>query len=329
MRAIEIDENLSIRLADREAPRCGPGDVVVRVKACGICGTDLHLAKGAYLGRYPLVPGHEIAGVVEETGSEVGRCRPGDRVAVEPNIACGNCVSCLRNRPNLCLEWRAIGITLPGGFAERVVAPERNVFPIGDLDFETGALVEPLSCVLHGLEMAPGNAADRVLLLGLGPIGRLMRLALGLRVAVPIDVVETNRARLEALGTECRGKRISDTSEIERDAYDLVVDATGSAEVQEQTIDWVAPGGAILLFGVARPGQTFAIEPFRLFRKEISLHSSYTSRNNSHEAVRLLRRGAADWKSVVSRSLPLEDFTRGIELMERHSEGVGKIIIIP
>jgi D-arabinitol dehydrogenase (NADP+) len=177
-------------------PDPAPDEVVVRVMASGICGTDVHIFRGEYLGGYPVIPGHEFAGVVEAVGSQVTRFQVGDRVAVEPNIACDNCEACLNNRQNFCQNWQAVGVTRLGGMAQCTTAPEKVVFPIGDLSFEAGAFVEPLSCVLHGLERLDPEMADKVVILGAGPIGMLLLQGVRLRGASQVTVVDKNEARL-------------------------------------------------------------------------------------------------------------------------------------
>ena len=115
MKCVVIEQPNEISVLDRDAPEPGPGQLMVQVMASGICGTDLHIYRGEYMGKYPVIPGHEFSGVVAAVGSGVTRFQVGDRVAVEPNIACDNCINCLNNRQNFCLNWQAIGVTLPGG----------------------------------------------------------------------------------------------------------------------------------------------------------------------------------------------------------------------
>lgn len=152
MKSAVILQPKRIETQEHPIPQPLPGELLVRVMASGICGTDVHIFQGEYLGSYPITPGHEFSGVVEQVGSAVTRFKIGDRVAVEPNLPCDNCVNCLNNRQNFCLNWQAIGVTRPGGMAEYVCVPEKAAFDIGDLPFEQGVFMEPLSCVLHGLE---------------------------------------------------------------------------------------------------------------------------------------------------------------------------------
>jgi D-arabinitol dehydrogenase (NADP+) len=329
VKSIKVLEPGRLVLEERQMPAAGPGDVLVKVMACGICGTDVHIWRGEYLGSYPVVPGHEFSGIVEAVGSGVTRSRPGDRVAVEPNVACDNCPSCLNNRQNFCLNWQGIGVTRPGGFAQYALAPERAVFAIGSLGFEEGAFMEPLSCVLHGLERARISAGANIAVLGAGPIGILLlesALALG---AAAATVAERNPARL-AFARTCGARTVvSSLDELEKDGYDLVIDATGSPPVMARTIDFARPGGTVLLFGVPPTGAKMEIEPFVIFRKGLTVLSSYTSVRNSFQALRLMQQGRVPVTRVVSHRLPLEEFTRGIELIETGADDVKKVLLLP
>jgi D-arabinitol dehydrogenase (NADP+) len=192
METIVIQKPKEIKLVERDIPEPDPGEVLIEVMASGICGTDIHIFNGEYLGAYPVIPGHEFSGVVMSTGNLITRFKVGDRVAVEPNIACDNCIHCLNNRQNFCLNWQAIGVTLPGGMEQYVTAPEKAVFSIGDLPFEQGAFMEPLSCVVHGVERARLKLADQVAILGAGPIGNLILQISRLRGTAQLTVLENN-----------------------------------------------------------------------------------------------------------------------------------------
>ena len=329
MRAAVIERPGTIALKDLPVPDLGDGDVLIRVKASGICGTDLHIFRGEYLGGYPVVPGHEFSGIVERVGPKTGRIRVGDRVAVEPNIACDNCPACLGMRQNFCENWQAVGVTLPGGMAELVVAPEKAVFSIGDLPFEAGAFIEPLSCVLHGVERAAFRLGDRVLIIGAGPIGILLSKAIQLQGAREITQVDRNEARLALAGRSGAAHVEASLDAIEAEAYDVVVDATGVPALMEKTLAYARKGGKILLFGVPPNGADLTLPAFTIFRHGLTILSSFTSVRNSIQAARLLISGRLDVSPLVSHRLPLADLEKGIGLLERGAEGVLKVLIQP
>ena len=147
MKAAFYEARHEVSVHDTPKPEPGPKDILIRVRACGICGTDLHIYDGDFGGPFPLIGGHELAGDVVAVGPEtLGEVRVGQRVAVNPNVFCGSCFFCRRGQVNHCLRWSAIGVTRDGGFADFVVAPESNVYPIGDMDYELAAFIEPISC---------------------------------------------------------------------------------------------------------------------------------------------------------------------------------------
>jgi 2-desacetyl-2-hydroxyethyl bacteriochlorophyllide A dehydrogenase len=331
MKALIIDEPGKARVADIPRPVPALGEVLIRVERCGICGTDVHIFRGEYLGSYPITPGHEFSGEVVEVGPGVSSFVPGDRVAVEPNISCDSCPACLSNRQNFCENWKAVGVTLPGGMAEYVVAPAKAVFGIGDLDFAAGTFVEPLSCVLHGMQRAAPELADDILVLGAGPIGILLLKTALARGASAVTVVDRAPSRL-ALAAAEGGKvttTLSSIDEIPRDRYDLVIDATGVPSIMGKTTQWARPGGRILLFGVPPSGAQLTLDAFTVFHKGLTLMSSYTSVRNSIQAVRMLRSGRIDVSVLVSHELPLERFAEAVEMIGKGADGVLKVLMAP
>jgi D-arabinitol dehydrogenase (NADP+) len=329
VKAALILQPKQIEMQELPLPALAPGEALVRVMASGICGTDVHIFQGEYMGSYPIIPGHEFAGVIEQVGSAVTRFKVGDRVAVEPNLPCDNCVNCLNNRHNFCLNWQAVGVTRPGGMAQYVTVPEKAIFDIGDLPFEQGAFMEPLSCVLHGLERLDLAVASKVLLLGAGPIGLLLLQGLRLNGAAELVVVDKNPARAALAQSLGADRSLTSLDEIERDSYDAVVDATGAVAVMGQTLDFARPGGRILLFGVPPSGQKMTVEAFPIFRKGLTILSSFTSLRNSYQALGLLKSGQVSVEGLISHRLPLEELQRGIELIERGSEPVYKVMMLP
>ena len=316
-------------IEEKEIPKAAPGEVLIKVMASGICGTDIHILRGSYMAQYPVVPGHEFSGIIEELGEGVSRFEVGNRVAVEPNIACNNCFNCLNNRQNFCLNWQGVGVTRPGSMAQYVVAPENAVFDIGKISFEEGAFVEPLSCVLHGLGKVKISMGARVAIIGAGPIGVLMLAAVRRRGAVGITIVDKVKSRLDFAGE--RGADICrmDIEELERDTYDVVIDASGSIKVLRQTLDFARYGGTVLWFGVPPAGELLEIEPFIIFRKGLHVYSSYTSVRNSYQAIDLLKSGGISVRDLISHRLPLEELAHGIELIEKGEENVKKVLILP
>ena len=329
MRALTIVQPHQAEVQEIASPEPEGRDVLIEVQACGICGTDVHILRGEYMGSYPIIPGHEFAGVVRAVGPDVRRVSVGDRVAVEPNIACDNCFACLHNRQNFCHNWEAVGVTRPGGMAQYVTAPEKTVFGLDGLSFEVGAFMEPLSCVIHGVERADVRLADRVAIVGAGPIGLLLLQVIQRQGAASITVAERQPARLDLARSFGADRAVSSADELGKEAYDVVVDATGAVAVMSKTLTWVRPGGTILLFGVPPRDTQLTLDAFAFFEKGVTVRSSFTSVRNSYQALGLLKSGQVEVEPLVSHRLPLEEFEHGVTLIEEGLDGVKKVLLLP
>ena len=330
MKAAIIEKPLSISVRDVEVPRpTRPDELVVKVMASGICGTDVHIFHGEYLGSYPMTPGHEFSGVVVAVGDKVSRFAPGSRVSVEPNISCDNCTACLNNRQNFCENWQAVGVTRPGAMAQFVLAPEKVVFDAGDIPFDQAAFMEPLSCVLHGIESA-GHPAR-------GQRGchrnRSHRDApdqdRARRGATRFTVADLSEERLAAARRDGVAEATRDVASLPSDRFDIVIDATGAPPMLSQAIRMARPGGRVLMFGVSPQGKAATIEPFQVFRKGLSIFASYTSRRNSLQALALIGSGKVRVDDLVSHRMPLDSLEAGIRKIEDRGENAMKVMIFP
>ncbi|CDX40295.1 Alcohol dehydrogenase [Mesorhizobium sp. SOD10] len=312
MKAIRFAAAGDAGMAELEMPAIRPGHALLRVHAAGLCHTDIDVLHGRYgSGAFPLVPGHEYAGTVEAVAEDVTAVKPGDRVAVDPNIPCGHCPSCAKGLTNLCATLKAYGVTENGGFAEYSLVAVDHLHPIGHLAFETAALAEPLACVLNGLGAAgvgtgghvPGNA----LVFGAGPIGLLMALSLKARGVTKVAVADISEPRLAfaaSLGLEPLGSGSQDLAARAR-GFDFVADATGIAKVVEGIIGLTADGGTALVFGVCAPDARIAVAPFEIFRRQIRLAGSHSLNRNIPQALEILSRDDGTMARLVSHRLPL------------------------
>ena len=194
MDAIQYKALGKLELQQIDTPTPAAEEVLIKVASCGLCHTDIDVLHGRYgNSSFPVVPGHEYSGVVQEIGQNVSSLSVGDRVVVDPNISCGTCRACQRGLRNLCVDLQAYGVTTNGGFSEYSVVRESGVHPIGDMDFDLAALAEPLACVLNGVGVIETAGANNALVFGAGPIGVLMALALkdaGVNDVSIVDVSE-------------------------------------------------------------------------------------------------------------------------------------------
>ncbi|MDR2517909.1 MAG: zinc-dependent alcohol dehydrogenase family protein [Spirochaetaceae bacterium] len=330
MQALVIEKPRAACVRSVPVPPVGEQDILIEVKASGICGTDAHIFRGEYLGTYPVIPGHEFSGVVAEAGAGVTRFVVGDRAAVEPNLACGICPPCLSNRQNFCGRWSALGVTRPGGMAAYAAVPEQAAFKLEkNLSFLEGAFMEPLSCVLHGLERAPVRFGDRVLVVGAGPMGLLLTQAACLHGAGAVTQVDRNQSRLERAQENGASQVRQSLEGLPQDSFDLVVDATGVPALMARAVDFARKGGAVLWFGAPPRDGKLELPAFSIFEKGLSLVSSYTSARNSLQALALLETGKIRVSPLVSHTLPLADFARAVELIETGRDNVLKVMILP
>jgi threonine dehydrogenase-like Zn-dependent dehydrogenase len=315
MKALLFEGHGSFAISALPDPVPGPGEALVATRACGVCHTDIDILHGRYgASAFPLVPGHEYAGVVEAVGEGVTRVEPGDRVAVDPNISCGTCRACRNGLFNLCQNLRAYGVTSNGGFAELSVVAEENLHPVGDMPFEVAALAEPLGCVLTGLGAVGTAGVANALVFGAGPIGLLMGLALkdrGLASVAMADVDESRLAFAEALHLTPVKAGTEDLAPF-REATDLVADCTGVPAVAESLLGYAANGGAALVFGVCPPGAHIAVEPFQVFRRQLRLLGTHSLNHNIPEALAMLARSGEAMARVISHRLDLDEVAAGL-----------------
>lgn len=321
MQAVVFEGPQRIEVKDVPAPRCGDGEVLLRVRRAGICGTDVHIYRNEYMSEFPLVPGHELVGEVIQTGRGVARFAPGDRVAVDPNLYCNQCDFCRNRQFNHCLNWQGVGITRPGAFAEQVAVPAAACYAVPEhLSDAEAAMIEPVSCVVHAmnrLEIKPGDAA---LLLGVGPMGLLLVQALRHRGVGELTAVDQQRDRLH-MATKMGATRAilagPDQATALRDAaphgYDVVVDATGVPAVVEQALSYLRPYGRYLQFGVTPRGATVALRPYDLFRYDWTLLGSFALCYTFEQAIAWMASGVIDAKPVVSTRARLADFPQVFE----------------
>ena len=308
MQAIVFREGQQVAIESLPDPAPGPGEVVIAVRASGICHTDIEILRGNYgSSAFPLVPGHEFAGEVVALGTGVSSFQCGDRVVVDPNIGCGACLACRRGRVNLCERLGAYGVTQNGGFAEYCVVSRDLVFPIGTLDWHVAALAEPLGCVLNGLSTLQGRQSGTALVFGGGPIGLLMALALKWKGAADVAIVDLSPERLNlarSFGFQGILAGSEALNSLKR-SQDFVVDATGVPEVAEGLVDYVRDGGAALFFGVCPQTARIRISPFEMFRRQISLFGTHSLNHNIRDTVPLLEQHGDEAAGIVSHRMTL------------------------
>ena len=324
MRAIVLDRPGSFRVAEVPDPTPGPGQVVVRVDCCGICGTDLHIMDGEFPPTpYPITPGHEFAGTIAAVAGDVTIDLPmGAQVAVDPSLYCGYCRRCRSGRDNLCENWAAIGDTRNGAFAEYVAVPAANVHLLPDgIDGQLGAMVEPLACAVHGLRRLGPVFGDTIVLAGAGTMGLLLLQLLVRAGAGPVTVVDRVADRLEVARKLGAAQVASALGDLEGERFEVAIDATGVPVVIDGVAGLLDRGGRLLVFGVSPAEASISLSPFRIYNDEITVTGSMAILRSFAPAVQLLGAGAVDPRPLLSAPLPLEEFGEALRRV-RAGQGI-------
>jgi len=327
-----------IRIEEMPVPSIGAGELLVRVRASGICGSDVmewYRARAA-----PLVLGHEIAGEVAAVGEGVARFRVGDRVFVTHHVPCGECRYCLRGHPSVCETLRRTHFH-PGGFAEYVRVPQINVelgtLPLPEeLSFDEGSFIEPLACVVRGQRIAGPQAGRTVLVIGSGTAGLLhvqLARARGAARVIASDIQESRLRAARELGAHVTlpAPELPDGLHAVNDGRlaDLVVVCTGADPAIQQALRSVDRGGTVLFFAPAPQGVEVKIPLFELWRDEVTVATSYAAGpQDIAEAIELLRARHVRVEEMITHRLSLAEAGRGFELVRSGQDSI-KVIIDP
>ena len=314
MKACIIHGPYKAAIQNIPVPKPGDGEVLVRVERAGVCGTDYHIYKGEYIAQYPIIPGHEFSGMIEQVGRGVSGFKPGDRVTAEPNISCGHCEYCLSKRHNHCKNWRAVGVTQHGAMAEYVIVPQQCLFPIPDeMSYATAAFVEPMACIVHGMHQLSPSIGVRELLFGAGAMGQQLIQALVHSGVSELIVVDVAAEKLE-LAKQWGATTTLLSNEVEaffaqekyQDGVEIVVDCTGIPTVIENAFKYLGYKGTYLQFGVTAQQAKVSISPFQIFQKDWKIVGSMATNLTFQAALRWVAQGRIQLAPLVSRTISLE-----------------------
>jgi L-gulonate 5-dehydrogenase len=309
MKAAIFDAPEQMHVGDWPTPPTGPDEVLVRVRATGICAGDMYIYQGKNpYANYPIIGGHEICGLIAEVGYAVKHLSPGALVVVEPFLGCGRCYPCRVGKSNCCANLQIIGVHRAGGFAEFVVAPATHIHPVPDgLPQTWAAFAEPVAIGVQACRRGDVQVGEYMLVLGAGPIGlALIEVALA-RGARPV-VTDINESRLEfarTLGAQTLKpgenllKQVLDQTDGE--GAPVVIEATGNAQAMETTVDLVAAGGRIVILGLVKRGTMVRMPGLEFTRKEMTVLGSRASVNCFPESLQLLASGKIRYPKVATQ----------------------------
>ncbi|MCA9246006.1 MAG: galactitol-1-phosphate 5-dehydrogenase [Planctomycetales bacterium] len=343
MKALLLSEYKSLQVTEMPTPELGPHDVLIRVRACGICGSDIHGYDGSSGRRIPpLVMGHEAAGEVAAVGADVQRFELGDLVTMDSMVSCGRCRFCLRGETNLCDNRRVLGVSCGdyrqhGAFAEFVAVPERIVYSLpAGLAVEHAALVEPVSIALHAVSLTPIRLGDVAVVVGTGMIGLLIVQALrwagcGRIYAVDLDDEKLQLACRLGAHAGLNPSQCDVPAEIrkltEGTGADVALEAVGATAPVECAINSVRKGGAVTLVGNLAPKIDFPLQS--VVTRQIRLIGSCASKGNYLTCLQMMADGKIDVAPLISAVAPLEQGAAWFERLYAGEKGLLKVVLQP
>lgn len=340
MKAATIAGKGIVKLKDLPTPAIGANEILVRMRTCGVCGTDIEKVHGEHI--TPPILGHEVAGEVEKTGTDVQTLKKGDRVIVHHHVSCRSCFYCKNGRETLCEAYSKSNLD-PCGFAEYFRVPETLVkggavykLP-ASMSFEEGSLVEPTACCIRALRKSGAKAGNSVAVFGAGPVGlthvQLLKLY-GLAPIYAFDILENRREMAAKLGADMALDPLSENAlktlfeNTSSRGVDYAIVATGSSKAIEQAFSCACRGGKVVLFGAPARGSVLAIDVSRLFLNETSFQSSYsTSETEMRMALDLIERKRITPSQLITHRLPLGRITEAYRLAESGKEAL-KVIVV-
>jgi L-iditol 2-dehydrogenase len=330
-----------LRLETQPKPQPGPDEVLVRVRAVGLCGTDIHYYRDGHVGpttiTKPLVPGHEFAGIVEEVGELVSGIRVGDHVAVDPALSCGRCEPCLSGYPNLCVLNRFIGVPpCDGGLREYVAHPGHLVFPYPkDLSFVEGALLEPLGVAIHSVDLPRLRLGDTVAVLGCGPIGLLIADLARRHGASEVFCTDILPWRVQAAAERgadlaLNAHEADVVAEIKKATHgrgvDIAFEVAGALETPQQAVDIVKPGGKVVITGINAEDK-IPLHSTEARRKGVTLRIVRRMKHVYPRAITLASRNMVELASLATHRYPLDQVSTAFRIADEQTPGMVKVVV--
>jgi 2-desacetyl-2-hydroxyethyl bacteriochlorophyllide A dehydrogenase len=336
MKSLIFHHENEFSVNESPVPEIGESDVLVKVIAAGICGTDMHILHGEHMVKFPVIPGHEFSGEIAEVGREVSNVRVGDRVTIDPNIVDRTCAFCRRGEINLCRNLTAVGVNSDGGFAEFCRVPAEQVYKVPDsVDIYHAAMTEPLACCLHGIDRANIAAGSTVAILGAGTIGLLILQLARIAGAGRIIVSEPDPMKRDLAGglgadvviDPCEQDVMAGIARTDEDGADVVIEAAGRPETAELAPKLARRGGTVLQFGVVSQDKLIQISPYDIFFKELTLLGAFVNPYTHARAIELLASGLVDVAPLITHRFPIEEAAKALGTAGRRD--AIKILILP
>ena len=308
MKAVVLSAVNKLAIAEVEKPKPGVKECLVKVLACGICGTDRHIYHGEYPSAKPVILGHEFGGVIEEVGSN-SKFKVGQVVSVDPNIVCGTCPDCVAERTAFCPDLTALGVNINGGLAEYVLTPDSQIYPVSDeLNPLHLAFIEPLACSIRGLDLANLKGGEKVAVLGGGVIGLLVVQLAKLAGASEIVLITRQKFRRDVALKIGATRVIDPNSEDVNTAVtnmDVVFECAGAVETFKQAQNISRRGGSVIVLGLTASDVTLEVNPFNIVVNELRIQGSFLNPLTQGRAAELVESGKLNLNILISKVVDL------------------------
>jgi L-iditol 2-dehydrogenase len=308
MKAVVLSAVNKLAIAEVEKPKPGSKECLVKVLACGICGTDRHIYHGEYPSAKPVILGHEFGGVIEEVGPN-SKFQVGQVVSVDPNIVCGKCVDCKAGRTAFCPDLTALGVNINGGLAEYVLTPDTQIYPVSkDLNPLHLAFIEPLACSIRGVDLANLKGGERVAILGGGVIGLLVVQLAKLAGASEIVLITRQKFRRD-VALKIGATRVVDPKSENVDTavanMDVTFECAGAVETFKQAQNITRRGGSVIVLGLTASDATLEVNPFNIVVNELRIQGSFLNPLTQARAAELVESGKLNLDILISKVVDL------------------------
>ncbi len=343
MKALVYDAPKQFSVKEIPTPEPKAGEVRIKVLMTGVCGTDIHLHNGTFIGKYPLIPGHEMVGIIDKLGEGVNdeytHFHVGQQVTMNGNFACGECESCKNGKPLFCEQLTCLGCNGDGAYAEYMVVPKKLVYDAEGIDPELVVFTEPLACTVHGMDVLQPKVGSDILLIGAGPTSAMFAQLLIHGGAGNVTVAASKEFKLKLL----KEYGVNDTLLIDRsdskktaeilkkhrpNGYDIVIDATGAPSIQELCTGLVKKGGTVMFYGVGKQNSPIKLDAYDVFERELTIKGSFAQVNSFAGALAMLRSGRIRTDGLITHKFKLEEWQ---EVLNTHASdsSAHKLVVIP
>lgn len=330
LKALVLTGVKEFEIQDLPTPEIQPNEVLINTAYAGVCGTDHDLyagRPGSAAAVPPIVLGHENSGVVAAIGSEVTGVKVGDRVAVDPNIYCGQCEYCLTQRPELCDHLSAVGVTRDGGLAEQFTAPATVVYKLPDnVSLKDAAAIEPISCAVHGVDLLKLRPYQKALVIGDGFMGQLFAQIVQAYGVHQVDLAGIFDEKLKRNQELFGVTNVYNTTReaIPAESYDVIIEAVGLPATQAQAVAAAKKGAQVLMFGVGPQEAHFEMNTYDIYKKQLTIQGSFINPLTFKDAISLLESGKMNVAPLISHELGLEEVQ---DFLDGKIQGVSKAVV--